>query len=156
MIVVTIQITATLYILTLCFNNIVISQRIISTQPNELHNLCPGQEVTITCETRGSETIAWSSDEYIGRAAHLEFSSSEIVGVTKRAWSSNIVATLANNTNENGVTVLVSQLHIIALPGALTSSVTCIHIANGITITITVHVLGMFHLLILGWLRPYL
>jgi hypothetical protein len=144
MLVIIIQIAATLYTLTSSFNT-VLSQRIISTQPAELHNLCPGQEVTITCETRGSQIIAWTSDEYIGRqGVQLEFLSIDPVGVTRR--TSSAVASLINNTNDNGVTVLVSQLRII---GALSSSVACINIMNDMTVAIMVHILGilMFHLL---------
>jgi hypothetical protein len=125
--------------------NTVLSQRIISTQPAELHNLCPGQVVTITCETRGSQIIAWSSDEYIGRSgAQLQLSSTDPVGVTRR--TSSTVAALINNTNDNGVTVLVSQLRII---GSLSSSVACINADNGMIIAIMVHVLGMltFHII---------
>jgi hypothetical protein len=142
MLVIIIQITATLYTLTSYFNAYaVLSQRIISTQPAELYNLCPGQEVTITCEIRGSPIIAWSSDEYIGRGAQLHFISIDPVGVIRRINST--VATLINSTNDNGVTILVSQLRII---GSLSSSVACMNHVNGMIIAIMVHVLGMFNL----------
>ena len=50
------------------------TQRIISPQPSELQNLCPGEEVNITCETRGSPILAWTSDEYIEQSgSYLEF-----------------------------------------------------------------------------------
>ena len=58
-----IQTTATIVLLIVTTG---ITQIIISPQLSELQNLCPGEEVTFTCETRGSSVLAWSSDEYIG------------------------------------------------------------------------------------------
>ena len=145
-----IQITATVSVYIMTFTA-VMTQRIISPQPSELQTLCPGGEVTITCETRGSPVIAWASDEYIGSNIHIEFTTFGSVGDARfRPVNPNIVATLINNTIENGVAVLVSQLQIVALSGVLTSSVTCIHIYNGTRSTIMFRGLGMFHLLIHG------
>ena len=86
-----------------------IAQRIISPHLSELQNLCPGDEVTITCETRGSSVIAWSSDEYIGTNSQLEIRIIDNIG--DRCTSSvnpNTIATLINNTVEDGELVLVS------------------------------------------------
>ena len=77
------------------------TQRIISPQPSELQNLCPGEEVNITCETRGSPVLAWASEEYIGPAAQLEFRSIDIIGVTRAIL--NTTANLIKSTNEDGV-----------------------------------------------------
>ena len=143
-----IQITATIIVLIVTTG---ITQRIISPQLSELQNLCPGDEVTFTCETRGSPVIAWSSDEYIGSNVQFEFFIVESVGTTHTSPANpNTVVTLINVTTENGVAILVSQLHIIVLSGFLTSSVTCIHLSLGQTNTIVFHVLGMFHLLMHG------
>ena len=141
--IIMIQITATVvvFIVTLTTG---ITQRIISPQLSELQTLCPGEEVTITCETRGSPVIAWRSEEYIGSGVLIEFGNIHSVGYTSYV-NSNTVATLINNTIDNGVSVLVSQLRIIALSGSLTSSVTCIHNFNRATDTIVFHGLGIFH-----------
>ena len=149
MIIFIIQITATMYILTF---SAVTTQKYISSQPDEFHNLCPGEEVNIICEIRGSPILAWSSNEYIGGGGiRFEFLIIDSVGATITSHvnpNTVTVATLINRTIENGVVILVSQLHIIALSGVLTSSVTCINPSNGTMDTIMIHVLGMFHLLI--------
>ena len=132
-----------------------ITQRIISPQlhVSELQNVCPGEEVTFTCETRGSPVITWSSDEYIGiRGTQLQFTIIDSVGTTRTSdhVNPNTVATLINVTNENGDDVLVSQLRIVALSGFLTSSVACIDGSSGAINTVMFHVSGMFHLLMHG------
>ena len=134
----------------------VTTQKIISSQPDEFHNLCPGEEVNIICEIRGSPILAWYSDEYIGSGTHLVFSIFESVGTTRiNLVNPNTVATLISVTTENRVEVLVSQLRITALSGVLTSPVTCINPSNGTTDTIMIHVLGMFHLLMHGRITAY-
>ena len=52
----------------------VMTQRVILTspQPEDLQNLCPGEEVNIICEIWGSHVIAWSSVEYIGQGNRFE------------------------------------------------------------------------------------
>ena len=122
-----------------------ITQRIISPQLSELQNLCPGDEVNIICETRGSSVMAWSSDEYIGLGSLLEIRIVDNIG--DRCTSSvnpNTIATLINNTVEDGVQVLVSQLHIRVLSQLMSSSVTCINVALGTQTIARLHVLGMF------------
>ena len=81
------------------------TQTIISPQPSELQNLCLGEEVNITRETRGSAVLAWASEKYIeAGAAQLEFLITDNIGVTRASpVNPNTVATLIKNTNENGV-----------------------------------------------------
>ena len=125
------------------------SQRIISPQPGELQNLCPGEEVNITCEARESSLIAWASDDYIGAdGVQLEFILFDSIGTTRTSsMNPNTVATLINKTVEEGVHVLVSQLRIRTMSQFLNSSVTCIDVSSGTwyTITIRVRTIGMFH-----------
>ena len=123
------------------------TQRIVSPQPSELQNLCPGEEVTITCETRGSIVIAWTSEEYIGaRGTRLEFGIFHSIGNTYTShMNPNTVATLINKTVEDGVYVLVSQLRITAQSQFMNPSVICINVRFGIQNTTRLRVLGMFH-----------
>ena len=123
------------------------TQRIISPQPSELQNLCPGEEVTITCKTRGSIVISWASEEYIGaRGIQLWFNTFDNIGNTHAShMNPNTVATLINKTVEDGVQVLVSQLHIIAQSQFMNPSVTCTNGHFGTQNTTRLHVLGMFH-----------
>ena len=99
-----------------------------------------------TCETRGSPIIAWTSEEYIERGAtQLNFATFNSIGATKTSpIHPNTIATLTNNTMEDGVQVLVSELRIRALSQFLNSSVTCIHIGNGTTNTTMFQVFGMY------------
>ena len=121
------------------------AQRIISPQPGEFQNLCPGEEVNITCETRGSLLIAWASEEYIGTAIWLEFTTFNSIGDTVTLMNPNTVATLINKTVEEGIEVLVSQLRITTLSQFMNSSVTCINVRIGTRNSTRLHVLGMFH-----------
>ena len=123
-----------------------ITQRIISPQLSELQNLCPGEEVIITCETRGSSVMAWISDEYIGSGSLLQFLIIDNIGDWHTSSvNPNTIATLINNTVEDGELILESQLRIRAVSQFMNSSVTCIDLASGGTQTIAgLHVLGMF------------
>ena len=117
------------------------TQRIISPQPGELQTLCPGEEVNIVCETRGSSSIAWASNVYIEQGGNYLISARiDSIGETQiSTLNPNTIATLINNAIENEVTVLVSQLHIIA---SIDSFVTCIQ-DNGAEQTISIQLLGM-------------
>ena len=123
------------------------TQRIISPQPSELQNLCPGEEVTITCKTRGSALLAWASEEYIGaRGTRLEFATFNNIGDIRTShMNPNTVATLINKTVEDGVQVLVSQLRITAQSQFMNPSVTCTNGRFGTQNTTRLHILGMFH-----------
>ena len=108
----------------------------ITTNPALLKNrfVCPGIIVTFTCTTRGSsQSIAWSSDEYIGQGnSMLTFVYGNHVGRTIPKPNGNTVTiaklTRANYSMENGEYVLESTLQIDTTmrdPNTL-ASVTCI------------------------------
>ena len=107
--------------------------------------LCPGEIVIFTCETRGSTILAWTSDEYIEPGGtRLELATFNDVGdIRTSPVNSNTVATLIDETNENGVDILVSTLRIKAVSEFLDSSVTCIHVDGGTMNTTRVQVLGI-------------
>ena len=77
---------------------------------------CPTDELCFTCETRGSQILAWSSDEYIGRGGE-ELGctcSSSVPQVTP--VDQNTVAICSNTStcsSDTGEITIVSHLHII-------------------------------------------
>jgi hypothetical protein len=115
---------------------------IVKPQQDTLEGLCPGEEVLITCETRGSEIIAWTSEEYIERGGtQLEFATFNNVGdIRISPVNPNTVANLTKNNIDNDVQVLWSQLHIRA---SVDSTVTCIQVGNGMSTSIRIQILGM-------------
>ena len=101
--------------------------------------VCPG-EVIFTCVTRDTAAIAW---EYVGD--RLEFNSRNTPGATRQgSIEPNTLATLINNTIENSVQVLESQLQITVSSMSSTPTVTCIHGRDNIRDTFTFQVLGMY------------
>ncbi|MCG8621744.1 MAG: hypothetical protein MJE68_07065 [Proteobacteria bacterium] len=90
--------------------------------------VCPGQEINYTCETRGSQTLAWASDEYIeADGSQLDFATFNTVGDTRTSpVNPNTVATLINKTNETGKVILESQLRIVVSPQIATFTITCL------------------------------
>lgn len=111
--------------------------------------LCPGEVVVLTCRTRGSSALAWTSDEYIEPGGtRIEFGTFNDIGQTKRSpINPNTVATLTRKTSEDGMDVLVSELRIITRSQFLNSSVTCIHVRNGTMSTRIIQVLGTKNLM---------
>ena len=99
------------------------------------HYAYVGENVTFTCVIRGSNSIAWSSDEYIGTdSLRIEFSSVESEGTTQTPPIDNgwTVAELTSISVVDGITtVMVSKLHIIIQPLFRTSSVMCHDLGNG-------------------------
>ena len=98
----------------------------------------PGQLLTFTCETTGSRTIAWSSEEYVGRGGfQLSFLSIEMVGEMKRSTDG---ANFENLTMVDPVNlVLESQLHINVLSTFSMFTVTCYNNAHAVNESITVN-----------------
>lgn len=118
------------------------TQRIISPEPGTLRNLCPGEEVNITCETRGSPIIAWTSDVYIETGGtQLEFASFSSIGDTSVSpVNPNTIAILVNNTIEGGMQVLVSQLRIIVSDDS--GIIRCINVGGGTSTAVSIQTLG--------------
>ena len=97
-----------------------------------------------TCETRSSLTVEWRSDEYIDIDSQLfQFGAYDPIGtVLSNPTNHDIFANFTESRNENGLTVLESQLHIRIGPNASSPSISCVH-ANGNMDTIVLRVLGM-------------
>ena len=94
-------------------------------------SVCPEEIVFFTCETRGSAVITWTSNTYIGDQIGFDFASN--INETRRgSVDTNTVATLINNTDENGQLLLISQLRIVVSAVSSNPTVTCIHGSDGI------------------------
>ena len=120
-----------------------------STVPAGEH-VCPEQDITFTCETRGSPTIAWASFDYIDVGSQLEFAVFNHLGDKRISpINPNTVATLVGSSiNDDGEQILVSELHLMASSQFPTFSISCIH-GNGTESTITIFVQGEFIILLL-------
>ena len=86
--------------------------------------ICSGEVVIFTCTTRGSPILEWFSEEYIGTGGDRL----QILSGSDRNTSSvnpDAVATRINVTNDNGETVIVSELRIIASISYPIATVSC-------------------------------
>ena len=77
---------------------------------------CRGSEVTFTCETQGSDAIAWRSDTYIGSGVQLVFvAAGSNQGDTRTSPSNtDTLATLTREEDDQGTLVLESTLRMSA------------------------------------------
>ena len=83
--------------------------------------VCPTDVRTFTCETQGSNTLAWESEEYIGAAGfQLLFSLVSQLGDTlESVINPNVSARLIMNYETNEVRVLRSELNVVVSPDIL-------------------------------------
>jgi hypothetical protein len=111
--------------------------------------VCPGEIVTFTCVTRNSAIIGWNSIEYIGTGLQLEFDEGgNRDEIHRGSIDSDTMATFINDTLENGIRVLVSELQINVSSISAFPSVTCVHVSNNERNTSTFRVLiGMYDVL---------
>ena len=121
------------------------SGQMISSMVVDGESVCLGREINFTCQTSGSQSIAWTSSQYIDPdGSRLDFAQFNTVGQTKPSpINPNTTATLINKTNETGIDVLLSELRIIIIPQFDTFSVSCSR-DNGIETTISLRLLGKF------------
>ena len=104
---------------------------------------CFGSAVTFTCETRGSDAIAWTSDAYIGPQQLGFVATRSNRGDTLSSVSHpSTLATLTGVYMDQGVMVLVSTLQITTITDPQNASVTCIHALSGNTNTTNFQVIG--------------
>ena len=117
----------------------VVSQELNSTLHETFYGVpfaYDSENVIFTCVTRDSNSIAWSSDDYIGSGGlRLEFASVEREGTTRNA-NSIASAQLVSVSRTDGIVLLVSQLQISVQSTFQISSVTCHNIGKD-TINIT-------------------
>ena len=118
--------------------NVTIATTISDKQP-----VCPGDQVNFTCETRGSDIIAWISKEYINRGGtRVEFTAFDMGAIMR--FGQNTVATLVSAEIINGIRVLKSQLMITVTPLYQNPSITCLHVGLLINATVSFVVPGEF------------
>ena len=107
-------------------------------------NVCPGDEINIICEIKGSRILGWSSDQYIGTGGvQLEFTTSDSAGFQRRSpVNPNAVATLTSSDSVRRI--ITSTLHIIVVSSDVSnSSIACDHRNNGTATVLTLYYLGM-------------
>ena len=105
-----------------------------------------GETLKITCAIKGSNSLAWSSDEYIGRDRI------ELVSALPNEMQSagQAEARFVNVSVTNGSTFLESELQIIVQSAFSIASVTCHNLGNETTKVITFKVLvaGIYTIII--------
>ena len=85
----------------------------------------PGERVTFTCEARDTSILEWHSDKYIGTGGdRIEILRSGD-GRNETRLGGETVATTVSVSTYSGVTVIISQLHIMTSEQIPTSSVMC-------------------------------
>jgi hypothetical protein len=102
----------------------------------------PCQHVMFICETRGTEVMKWSSEHYIGVGGDFIEVSSLGEGRNQTRLRGKTIATRIEVYSDNGITVIVSQLHIIASEDFPISSVTCRINTRGPSDTIQFNITG--------------
>ena len=93
------------------------------------------QRVVFTCTANTSSSIIhWSSNEYIGGGGYrLDLFSGDCVGASQNSsFVPATNATCVSVTHENGINIIVSELHITATLQYPTSSVTCSINSHGV------------------------
>ena len=100
----------------------------------------PGQIVVFICVVKNFTILEWRSDDYIKSDSIPIYSS----GPTDFVSSEAANATRVNVTVEGGITVIVSQLFIVAKEEFPMSSVTCSADGNGPRQTIFFNTTSMF------------
>ena len=104
----------------------------------------PKQMVVFTCEARNTTLMVWRSAEYIGGGGdQIEILSGGVASDETRLGGT--VATRVNTSSDNGITVIVSKLYIIASEEFPSSSVTCAINGRGSSQTINFTTTGMRH-----------
>ena len=106
--------------------------------------VCPGQVITFTCETRGSEVLAWTSNDFIGEGSRLQFADFNNLNLMHTGTVPGTVATFITNTVVDGTIVLVSQLKIKVPDSESFSSpfVSCVHVRGDVNETINFRSFG--------------
>lgn len=108
---------------------------------------CPGDRLNFTCETRDSQVLAWSSDEYIGQNQQIEFLSFETEGTVRHSSvDPSIVAMLTNVSQQNGTMMIKCNLSITVLESISHQkhSIACINVGIGTQDVTTFYLAGTY------------
>ena len=107
----------------------------LTSNPQDLTNIRPGDSIVFTCITSGSSLQWWKSVHYVANNGELlAFGTDEMAGTKKRTPNNVSEANLIVVTS-NGL-VLESQLNITVSADYPTSNVTCINNSLNVTATI--------------------
>ena len=120
-----------------------VSSQMITTNVSDGVAVCPGEAVTLTCTTRNSVILIWTSNEYIGDQIRFTLASRLNETVTDSTYNRTTAALISDTDDEGGVRVFVSQLHIIVSPVSLNPIITCRDGSNDRSNTTTFQVLGI-------------
>ena len=101
------------------------------------------QPVTVQCTTRGSQAMAWRSDEYIGSGQQLTFNLGSTPGATDTSQN-GAQATFVRMYNDNGDLMLQSILRISVASIYSSFTVTCRNIDTGSTESVTYQTLSKY------------
>lgn len=115
-----------------------VSSLVLTSTLNDERLVCDGDTVTFTCTVRETNILGWSSNEYIGPGLdRLDILSICEPGTPHLAQGNmNTSAKLINAFDDNGVTVIESELRIEVQSDIVSSSVTCHNVGTDKTITI--------------------
>ena len=121
---------------------------VLSSSLPEGRGVCPGDEITFTCVTNRSASLAWSSDDYIGRGGiQLEFASFDSPGKIARNRVSPIgtqASLISKEIKENETQgILESQLNVIVTSDYPNPTINCLNIDAGYKETTSFQLLGM-------------
>lgn len=105
----------------------------LTSNPQDLSNIRPGDSVTFTCTTLGSALQQWSSVHYVGDNGQLLFFGADGMPGMEQRTPNNV--SVANLTMVNGL-MLESQLYITVSADYPTSNVTCINQSQRVNVTI--------------------
>ena len=84
------------------------------------------QQITITCRVRGTQVIAWQSDEYLGPGGQLAFGPSDQIGkIVNSQVMDQTFALLTVKYTQDGTPRLESQLHLTVSPRYQIFTIVC-------------------------------
>ena len=96
---------------------------------------CPGEPVTFTCMTVGSQFLGWNSPHYISESGSpLSFTFEDMVGTTRPSPNGASVGNLTKVNSSNPV-ILESTLQFNVSDQYSTSQIICINSAKGVNVT---------------------
>ena len=101
------------------------------------------QPVTVHCTTRGTQAMAWRSDEYIGSGRQLTFNSRSMPGATDTSLN-GAQATFVRMDNDNGELMLQSILRISVTSIYSSFTITCRNIDTGSTESVAYQTLSKY------------
>ena len=117
--------------------------------------VCPGEYRIFSCETRGSRSLSWMSNEYIGqRGIQLILYKYLPVGTLEYSHKNpNVFANLTFKGYETGVKILRSQLHVTIPTDTQNTqhSITCLNRGLSTRSTTTVQMSGTFYIIVFSY-----